>query len=368
MIRCCKWSSGKRIVYATLAFLLVVLTSCSQPSAPSAARTDAPAPVTTDAAKTAPAREAKDARPVKMRVAYSALTGASAPLWIAMEKGLFGKYGVDAEFEFIQGSSTITQGLVAGEIALAYAGAGPSISSGLAGSDLVLVASGLNTLVLSVYAQPSIMKVEDLKGKTMSVGNIGGSPNFAARYTLKKFGLQPEKDVTLLQAGGPPERLAALQSGAVQAAVIGPPATLKARQSGLRELVNVADLGIPYVQFSLATSRKYLANNQETVRNFLKAFVEGISLAKSDKALTMKVIGEYTKTEDKEMLEETYNAFVPKVLPIIPYVSVEGVQSALDELVGENPKAKEAKPEAFVDNRLVKELDESGFIKRLYGN
>ncbi|MBI4319800.1 MAG: ABC transporter substrate-binding protein [Chloroflexi bacterium] len=375
---------SKLVTLIVLSLLVAALVGCSQPAAPSApAPTAAPKAAAPEAQKAAPAKqaqpEAKEAKPakeavkevrkppVKMTVAYSALTGAMAPLWVAKEKGLFEKYGLDIDLRFIQGTGTIVQALVAGEITMARAGGDAIVNARVGGSDLIMVAGGTDVIVLSLYSRPEIQQVSDLRGKTVVIGNLGGTPNVAGRYALQKHGLDPEKDVSLLQTGGPPERLAALQSGQVQAAVIGPPATLQARKSGLRELVDITALAIPYIQMPVSVRQQYLANNRETVLNFLKAYVEGIALTKKEKAFAMKVIGEYTKTEDKDILDETYEAFVPKVLPRVPYVPLEGLKAVLSEAAAANPKVQDANPAIFYDNGLMKELDESGFIKKLYG-
>ncbi|MBI4319919.1 MAG: hypothetical protein HY675_15630, partial [Chloroflexi bacterium] len=144
------------------------------------------------------------------------------------------------------------------------------------------------------------------------------------------------------------------------------PTTLQAKKLGFREIIDIATLGLPYFTSGLAVTKTYLSRNEETVRNFTKAYVEGISVGKKEKQFSMNVIGKYTKTDDKEALEDAYEYFIPKLFPRVPTASAGAVQAILDEVASDNPKAKEFKPEAFIDNRLVKELEDSGFIRKLY--
>ncbi|MBI4322269.1 MAG: ABC transporter substrate-binding protein [Chloroflexi bacterium] len=312
---------------------------------------------------------AKEARaPVKMKVAYSAISAAQAPLWVAKDKGLFDKYGLDVELAYIATGTTVVQAMVAGDISVAHLGGGNVINAVLGGADLVAIAGATNVLIYGMYGQPNIARVEDLKGKAVAITRFGSVTDFAARYTLQKYGLQPEKDVTLVQVGGAPEILAAIQSGATQAGLFAPPTTARAKKLGLREVVDITALGIPYSQTAVAVRKEYLAKNQDTVRDFLKAFVEGIFVIKKEKDFAMKVIGKYSEISDSEVLEDSYDIFANKVFPKAPYVTPASLQTILDEISQENPRAKTAKPEDFIDMRYVKELEDGGFIKRLYGD
>ncbi|MBI2954852.1 MAG: ABC transporter substrate-binding protein [Chloroflexi bacterium] len=390
------WSIGMTLVSIIAVLLVAAVFGCSQPAAPTPTPTQPPKVAPTKEAKP----EAKEATPqtkaakpdtkeatpaapkdakaqkeapkaqkqlVKLTVPYGALAGSQSPLWVAKEAGLFEKYGLDVEVPYIATSTTLGQALVSGDVVLAMVGGGSVVNAVLAGADLVIVAVTSNTLGFSLYGQPEIKRVEDLKGKAAGISRIGSSTDFALRHTLEKFGLQPDKDVAIMQTGGSPESLAALKSGNVQASVFGPPTTLQARKLGLHEVVSIADLKIPYIQVGAAANRKFYASNRETVRNFLKALVEAIALAKKDKEMTMKVIGKYTATEDKEVLDDTYEFFLTKQIPRVPYVTAEAAQTILDEAAERDPKAKTTKPESFIDNSLMKELEESGFIKKLYG-
>lgn len=371
--------------YIVAPLLVVALIGCSQPAtptptvapkataAPKAAATTEAKPAAKDAKpqakETQPVKEAAKApgKAPKIKVAYSAGAGAQTPMWVAKEQGLFEKHGVDVDLVYIANSATVTPALLSGEIQSAILAGGSIIDASLAGSDLVIIGVAVNMLPFSLFGQPNIQRVEDLRGKTIGVTQFGSSIDFSARQTVKKFGLEPDKDVAIVQLGGTPETMAGMKAGAVQAVVTGPPNSLTLKKLGMRELVNLADLGIPYPTGAVPVSKKYLAANKEVMTNFMKGFVEGIAVSKKDKDLTMKVVGQYTKTDDMEVLAETYDLFVGKLLPRVPYATVEGVQTVLGEAAQRNPKAKEAKPDIFIDNSILKQLEDSGFVKRLYG-
>lgn len=368
-----------------VAIFIVLLVGCSQPSptptptqAPKAAppKEAAPAPkAATPAAKTEakqaePSKAAKQEvkAPVKLKVPYVAVVGTHAVTWIAKEKGLFEKYGLDVELDYIAGGSQVTGAMLSGEVSIAQGDASSTVSAVLAGADLVFLGTVANVLTFSMYATPEIKRVEDLRGKVIGVSRLGSTVDYGARYVLRRFGLEPDKDVAIVQMGGNPEALAAMKSGGAQAGIFGVPTTLKAQKAGMHEIVSFLDLGVPYPMVSVVARKQYVAANQETVRNFLKAYTEGIAVAKKEKDFAKKVIGQYTKTDAEDELEETYDYYVTKIFPRVPYTKVEAVQGVLDEKSVDNPKAKEIKPDSLIDMRILKELDESGFINKLYAN
>lgn len=375
------WALGKTAFCVVIAVLLATVFGCSQPATPTPttapkatstreAKPEATAakPVATSAARPQAKEAPKEPKKLtKLTIPYDAVSGVFTPLWVTVEKKLFEKYGLDVEVPYIASSTTVTQALLSKELVLTMIGGRPATNANLAGADLVYIAGTNNFLGFSMYVQSDIKRIEDLKGKTVGVTRFGSSTDFGARYTLKKFGLEPDKDVAMLQTGGTPETLAALKSGGIHGGVFGPPTTIQARKLGLHELVNMADLGVPYLQTAIIVSKGYWAANQETVSNFMKALLEGIAITRQDKAYAMQVLGKYTKIDDNEVLDDTYDLYVTKLLPKVPYVNAEAVQTILDEAALSTPKAKEIKPETYIDNRLIKEFDESGFIKKLYG-
>jgi NitT/TauT family transport system substrate-binding protein len=302
----------------------------------------------------------------KINVAYSSISGNQAALWVTQEKGFFRKYGMEVQAVLIESGTTTAQALVAGDISFANV-AGPAvIQSSLRGADLVIIAGVLNTLVFQIYTDKNISRPDQLKGKSVSVTRFGSATDFAIRYALEKYGLDPNKDVAILQLGNHPAQLAALEAGRVQGAMLSMPTSLRAKKAGFPMLADLQMLGLEYQHTSIATSRALLKSKPELARDFLRAYIEGIHYAKTHRKETIEVLAKYLRVDDKEVLEETYETLVTTLMPEKPYPTIKGVQTILREFGTKDPAARSARPEQFVDASLVKELDSSGFIDRLY--
>src|SRR4030095_5609817 len=167
----------------------------------------------------------------------------------------------------------------------------------------------------------------------------------------------------MVQTGGQPETLVALLTGKVQGAALSVPATMRARKANMRELLDMAQLEATIHQNGVVTTRKYLKTNEDTVRRFRRAYIEGAALAKKDKAFATRVMAKYLATHDREILDEAYER-VTLHLELPPYPTTAGVAVLLKTLEKAQPKAINAKPEDFSDSRLVREIVKSGFIDR----
>ena len=302
----------------------------------------------------------------KLNVAYSSISGNQAALWVTQEKGFFRKYGMEVQAVLIESGTTTAQALVAGDISFANV-AGPAvIQSSLRGADLVIIAGVLNTLVFQIYTDKNISRPDQLKGKSLSVTRFGSATDFAFRYALEKYGLDPNKDVAILQLGNHPAQLAALEAGRVQGAMLSMPTSLRAKKAGFPMLADLQMLGLEYQHTSIAPSRALLKSKPELARDFLRAYIEGIHYAKTHRKETIEVLAKYLRVDDKEVLDETYETLVTTLMPEKPYPTIKGVQTILREFGTKDPAARSARPEQFVDASFIKELDSSGFIDRLY--
>lgn len=366
--------------FAVVTLIASLLVACAQP-APTPTATTAPKPATAKPTASEAKPAAKDATPAasatkpaakqaekkltKFVMAYSAVAGSQAPLWITKEKGLFEKHGIDIDMPYIASGSVATNAMLSGEVNIALGGEG-IIAADLAGADLVMLGATQGVFSFTLFGQPDIQRIEDLKGKTIGITRFGATTDVAARMTLKKFGLEPDKDVAIVQMGGTPETMGGMKSGAIQGTVTGPPNSVSLKKLGMRELVDLTELGIPYPSGALPISKKYLAANRETVINVMKAFVEGIAVGKQDKPFALKVLSDYIKTDDKDVLEETYDLFINRIVPKVPYISDASVQAMIDDTAAKDARAKGMKPESFVDNSIFKEIEASGFVNSLY--
>jgi len=296
-----------------------------------------------------------------LRANYAGISGAFAPVWIASESGLFTKYGLNVDLRYIA-PATATQGLLAKSLDIINPG-GEIIEAGLNGEPIVYIAGVLNRAVMSVYSKPEIRSLADLKGKVLAVTVPGATTDFAARVLLQQVGLTPGKDVKILYLKGMPEILAGITQGNADAGIFTSPTTLKARQAGLKELINVTEQNIPMIHAAFASTKDYLKTQPDNVRRFLQGYLEGIKVARADPELAKQMIGKYTKTTDRDDLEDSYRTFLP-AWEKVPAVPRAAVQTMLN--FATHPAAKTAKAETFIDNSILLELDKSSFVERLY--
>jgi ABC-type nitrate/sulfonate/bicarbonate transport system substrate-binding protein len=300
----------------------------------------------------------------RIRIGGGSVGAPQMTMWFAKEANLYEKHGIAIEAISIPGSSMAIQAMLSGEVPIIQLGGTASMQANLAGADTVIVATVLTKFLFSIFSRPEITKIDDLKGKLFGATRFGTLSDFASRFALEKNGLNPERDITMVQTGGQPETLIALLTGKVQAAALSVPATMRAKKANMRELLDMAKLEATIHQNGVVTTRKYLKTNEDTVRRFLRAYIEGAVLAKKDKAFATRVMAKYLSTHDRELLDDAYER-VTLHLEIPPYPSVEGVGVLLKTLEKTQPKAAGAKPEDFIDSRLIREIDKSGFINRL---
>ncbi|HVO95851.1 MAG TPA: ABC transporter substrate-binding protein, partial [Terriglobales bacterium] len=299
----------------------------------------------------------------KFRTGGGSASAAQMSIWLAKEGGYYEKNGLNVEVISIPGSSLAIQAMLSGELPIIQAGGAGPIQAALSGTDTVIIATIAKKFNWWIYSQPNINRIEDLRGKVFGTTRFGTQSDLASRIALRRAGIDPDRDITMVQTGGPAETISAMVAGKVQAAAVTPPATLQARKAKLKDLVDLSKLDVEYHVNGLVTTRKFLKSNEDTVRRFLRAYVEGAVRGMKDKAFAMKTMGKYFRTDDREVLEETYEMVIKNGFNVPPYPA--GISSLLVEIEKNVPKAKTAKPEEFADSRFVKELDQSGFIKAL---
>ena len=302
----------------------------------------------------------------KIRVAYSSISGNMAPAWVAYEQGFFRKYGLDVQLVFIDGGSRVVQTLVSGDVTAAQMAGSAVIQSYLEGSGVKIIAGFLNTMTYKLMVTKDITNPEQLRGKILAVSRFGSSSDFATRYALDKYGLVVEKDVTLVQIGSEPARMAALASGKIHGSMVNIPVTAQATKLGFTTLADLQMLGLEYQHTGLVVAQTLISSQPDLVRNLMKAFVEAIAYYKTHRKESIAILQKYLKSNDLAALEETYESIGLTLIPEKPYPTLKGIQIMLQELAAKNPKAQSAKPEQFVDLTFIKELDNSGFINSLY--
>jgi len=300
----------------------------------------------------------------KLTVGYSAIAAGHIPAWVAKEAGIFAKNGLDVQLVYLRAGTTATMALLSRQTPISQL-AGPAIvSASLRGADTVMIAGGFVITEWWLMTRPEIKTAEQLKGGSAAIALFGGLGDFMTRIALKKLGLTPVKDVAMVQIGGNPERLSALETGKVQATMLPQPDNFVAQKMGFYNLVSVR---VPYQSTGAATTRTFIRERPDIVRRYIRTQIEAIHRIKTDRQTAIRVLAKYQALDDKEILERTYDDIsTDDRLPPKQYPTLEGIKNILEPLAQTEPKAKAAKPEDFVDMRFIKELDESGFIDDLY--
>jgi len=294
---------------------------------------------------------------------YAAVSGPHAVLWVAREAGLFEKNGLRTDVAYIRSGSTMAQTLVSGEIQMAQMGGPAMLAAGVAGMDVTFVAVALNTTPIVIMG--NVAKMEELKGKAIGITRFGSNTDISARFAIRKAGLQPEKDIALLQLEDYPGIMGGMQSGRIAAGALADPFTDAAKKLGYKEIADIAALGLEFPFVGIAAKKSYLKENSDTAQRFVRAYTEAIALYKNNRDLAMKITGKYTGIKDPAILSSTVNFYAPK-LARVPYPTIGGIRFVLEQLATRDPKAKNVNPESFMDVRFVKQLEDSGFIQGLY--
>jgi ABC-type nitrate/sulfonate/bicarbonate transport system substrate-binding protein len=301
-----------------------------------------------------------------VKLGYAAVVAGQVAPWIAKEGGYFSKHGIAVELIYIP-ATTATQALIAGEIQLAQVTGVSTAGAVLSGADVRIIASAQNKLAGSIYARPEIKTPEDLKGKKLGISRFGALSDTAAAIFLERFGLKRGTDVAIIQMGGLPEIITAMDKGAIQAGFANPPQTGQARRLGMKELFDLNTLGVELQQTCITATTKYLRENRPVVKSFVQAYAEGLHRFMTDREFSIQVMRKYLRVNDKEQLDDAY-AFYSQRLQQIPYPTLKGIQFVLDQMAEKHPQARKASPESFVDLSLLEELDQSGFFKQFWKN
>jgi NitT/TauT family transport system substrate-binding protein len=304
--------------------------------------------------------------PKQLLLGLASISGGIDVLYVTKKTGAFKRNGLDVDFLLFQGGSQALQVLLAGDVKMISGGGGTAAQRArMKGAGNVLVATYTPTMPFSLYVNNKIQDGKQLKGGKIAISRFGSSSDFAARYILTRLGMDPAKEVTIMQIGNQRERLSALLSGAVDGALIDAPNTLLARQQGFRQLADASILGLTYPHNNIATTDRFIREEPETIMSFVRAFVEGVAYYKTHKTESVQMIKEFLRLNDNAIAEEAYEYFA-RITPAKPYPIVEGIRTVLDEIALTDPSAKTAKPENFVDASFMTKLDKSGYIDRLY--
>jgi NitT/TauT family transport system substrate-binding protein len=302
----------------------------------------------------------------RIRIGYSSISGSYLGIWVAHDAGFFAKEGLDDQMILIPSGSQLAQVATAGEVDIAALNGSSAMAAALQGADLKIVGNTTNKLIFSIYVKPEIKTVEGLEGKKIGVTRFGSSTDIAARFALRKHNLNPQKDVNILQMGAMSSIMGGLQGGSIDAGLVSPPTLFAVEKMGFKELVSITDMDLAFPNPSLVVQGGIMRKKPDLVDRFMRAYARGIHRAKADKEFTFKSIVKYTKIEDPMVLQKAYDLYIGKVLERAPYINMEGMKNALDDLAKTVPAARTVKAEQFIDTRYLDNLERSGLLKELY--
>ena len=296
-----------------------------------------------------------------IRVAFSAISPTQGVLWVADVGGFLSKNGLNAEIIYTRAA---IETLVAGEVQFGQMTGSLMFSARLQGADPVMIAGVQDVLNDRLVVRPNINSVESLKGKRIAVFRFGSASHMRLLNVLPRYGMS-ERDVTFLQVGDAPERLIAINSGSVEATLLSPPEHFEAVRLGMKILLNLRDLNVPYQGSGLVTTQRLVARNRDLARRFLRAYVEAIHAVRTNPTLSKRAFAKYRQTKDEKQIEDAYQT-LREMVPQKPYPSIDGFRTIIQDAAARIPAAKNANPRDFMDTSLLEELDRSGYIDALY--
>ena len=302
----------------------------------------------------------------RIKIAYSSADASNFVWYAAVDTGFYKKNGLEVDLIFIPSSTTAVSSVVAGDIQLANNSGGAVANAAVGGASLVMTACYINTLPYELVVQESIKSAEDLKGKSVGISRVGSASDVAARALVKGLGLEPVKDVPILQVGGAPERAAAFRTGRIVGFPSPPGIIHLAKGMPHRILISTADFqkrfDFPYI--CSTTTKSFLATHRETVRRITMALIEATQFLKTRKEESKKLIAKYSRQNNPAYLESSYVA-VAKLHDRVPLVTREGTEVQIKEALARKPGAT-LRVEDLVDESIVRELEKSGFIDKVY--
>ena len=302
----------------------------------------------------------------KIRVGQGSVSLQSGLMYIAKDRGLFAKYGLVSEIIYIPGGTTNVQVLVSGNLDLSQLSGAPGVAANLEGADIVYILGLLDKLNYQLVTRPEIKSVEQLKGKKLGVSRFGSSADFGLRALLKRLGVDPAREVSILQIGDEPARIAAIKSGNIDGTVANAPFGIEAERLKLNVIADSVNMAIPFFNTGLLGSKRYMDKQEAKVLNFLRAYLEAIKVLKTEKEYSVKALSKFTRVENLKAVQEGYDYFNNQLQPV-PYPSLEAMQAVVAQIAETNAKARNVDAKNYVSDRYLKRLEDEGFVKKIWG-
>jgi NitT/TauT family transport system substrate-binding protein len=291
---------------------------------------------------------------------WTSETGTFAPIWVTKEARLFEKYGNQVQLVFIQGAAAAAAAIISNDAQIGSFSPQVVLTSAMQGLDLTMIGRLGNSMDNRIFGRKGITDIKQVK--SLAISRFASNADFAGRFLIERAGLKPDTDVAFLQFGNQSNRIAAIETGRADAAIVTPPITLLAKKMGFPLLLDSSKLNIPYSSLFFSVRKSYLAQHREDLKNVLKAIIEGVHYFKAHKDFSFKVIAKNMHLSDPEVVEETFREYE---FPLKPYPAKEFYALPIQEVGRKDPRILKENPDRFADATLIKELDDSGFIDKL---
>lgn len=357
---------GRLLTLALMAALALTTACASAPAGAVSDQTRPPAPTAVGEAPPAAAAQPQ-LRRVSLKTASTTTAGTMAPLWMAKDAGMFEELGLDADLSLVSSGQAMLGALLSREVPLAVIGANQIVEAVLQGGEYVIVGSAMPYLPNSVYVQAAIQTPDDLRGKVLGTSNFGSITHVALRAAFEYWGLVEGRDVTVIRTGGVPEILAAMESGATVGGAFSPPQTFQARDLGYRELIDLAATRYEFASASVATTRRYLADEPDVVERYLKALIRGAHAFKTNREQAIQTIMHYGLIDDRAVAEETWAWYRDKLSDDLR-ISPGAIQNHLRMAAEQRPEALSTPHDKLVDDRVIEKINASGYVDQVLRN
>ena len=307
------------------------------------------------------------AAPSRLVIGYASTTPRLMPLWMARDQGFFAKYGIESEPVLLRSGATLVTGMASGDIQIGRTAGAAVLSAVAAGHDIKMLATFSSRNSYDVVARPNIKRAEDLRGKKLAINSVGGGTWIGAMLWLEHFGIDPQRDQILLQSvGDQGVQSQALESGVVDVVFVDSVYSKLLKQKGMNIIAESTELKQPLVSQSTIVPGPFLQRHPDIAEGYLKGEIEGIAFAVSpkNKSAVIKILMRRLRV-DAAAAEEGYSDMLRGV-DRKPMASLEGMRNLQRLLKPRNPKIGDLRVEDVVDNRIMRKLEESGFIDRTF--
>lgn len=295
----------------------------------------------------------------KIVASYSERVGNYLPLLLAKDQGMFAKRGLDVDLQLIPGNTGMSA-LLSGQVQIAHIGGSEVVSAAASGSDLVVTGNLGSVLPYVFIVTPDIKTIEDLKGKQVGISTVGGSADIATRLSMRHFGLDPDKDISILAMGSLQNRTAGLQNGSIQAAPANPPDSLVLQRQGFNVLFDIAELNFPAASATIVAQRSWINDHPAAFQAWNDSIVEAIAVAKAQPELGLPLMKDFLQSDDDELVSETYDYWIGRVLKEPPAVTPDQFADTVRALSSNNPKVNDVDLKRLIDPSYMQKAAQKG--------